>query len=65
METWWGAKAKKEEIYKWENCLINEWLIHRDVLYYMKQAYEKVNGTIKESHQVLALSLLIRQFSHL
>ena len=49
--------SKKEEIYKWENCLINEWLIHRDVLYYMKQAYEKVNGTIKESHQVLALSL--------
>jgi len=49
--------SKKEEIYQWNGCQINEWAIHRDVLYYAKQVYEKTDEGITERHQVMSLSL--------
>ena len=38
---------KKETIYQWDGCLINEWAIHRDVLYYAKEIYETTDGRNK------------------
>lgn len=49
--------SKKEKIYKWEGCRINEWLIHRDVLYYTKQTYENIDGKLKDRVQLMSLSL--------
>lgn len=49
--------SKKETLYTWENCTINEWVIHRDVLYFTKQFFEEVDGTMKESLQLASLSL--------
>ena len=49
--------SKKEQVYQWDNCSINEWLIHRDVLYFTKQFHEKVDGKMKEFVQLMSLSL--------
>ena len=49
--------SNREEIYEWENCQVNEWLIHRNVLYYTKRIYENTDGKVKESYQICALSL--------
>ena len=49
--------SKKEQVYQWDNCSINEWLIHRDVLYFTKQVHENIDGKIKENVQLMSLSL--------
>ena len=49
--------SKKETIYQWDGCLINEWAIHRDVLYYAKEIYETTDDRIKARSQLMSLSL--------
>lgn len=49
--------SKKEQIYQWNNCHVNEWVIHRDILYYVKQTYEKNDEGVKEVQRLMSLSL--------
>ena len=48
--------SQKEQVYKWD-ARVNEWLIHRDVLYYSKPTYETIDGKVQASSQIFALAL--------
>ncbi len=50
--------TKKEQVYEWEgNIGVEQWIIHRDVLYYAEHCYLKGENGTKERYAMKALSL--------
>lgn len=50
--------SRKDIVYRWDNTVdIEQWIVHRDVLYYVEHKYQTIDSNVRDVYSVKALAL--------